>query len=198
MKNIVFASNNKGKIAEVKAILGEAFNILSMKEAGLVLDIDESGATFEDNAYLKAKGVYDALQGTEYAAAGIISDDSGLVVEALGGAPGVYSAMYAKYGDDEANNKKLLDNMCEIANRAAKFVCVACYIDADGFTEYFYGETHGMILKKGEGNNGFGYDSLFFSHELQKTFGQAGGTEKNLISHRGKAFGKLIKYLILR
>jgi len=195
MKNIVFASNNKGKIAEAKAILGGAFNVLSMNEAGLDLDIEETGTTFEENAYLKAKGVYDALCDSGLARVGVVSDDSGLMVKALGGEPGVYSAMYARYGDDDANNQKLLKNLERATNRAAKFVSVLCFINPDGTVQYVRAETHGEILKEGIGANGFGYDSLFYSPELKKTFGQADVKEKNTVSHRGKAFDKLTELL---
>lgn len=187
MKKIVVASGNKGKLREIAEIFRGA-EVVSMKEAGFVGDIEESGATFEENALIKAKAVCQAL------GAPALADDSGLCVDALDGAPGVYSARYAGgHGDDAANNALLLKNLSGKAEgeRTAYFEsCVAlCLPDGRSFTAS--GRTYGKILSVPEGENGFGYDPLFFSDELGKSFGIASAEEKNAVSHRAKALAAL-------
>ena len=187
MKKIVVASGNKGKLREIAEIFRGA-EVVSMKEAGFVGDIEENGATFEENALIKAKAVCQAL------GAPALADDSGLCVDALDGAPGVYSARYAGgHGDDAANNALLLKNLSGKAEeeRTAYFEsCVAlCLPDGRSFTAS--GRTYGKILSVPEGENGFGYDPLFFSDELGKSFGIASAEEKNAVSHRAKALAAL-------
>ena len=187
MKKIVVASGNKGKLREIAEIFRGA-EVVSMKEAGFVGDIEENGATFEENALIKAKAVCQAL------GAPALADDSGLCVDALDGAPGVYSARYAGgHGDDAANNALLLKNLSGKAEgeRTAYFEsCVAlCLPDGRSFTAS--GRTYGKILSVPEGENGFGYDPLFFSDELGKSFGIASAEEKNAVSHRAKALAVL-------
>lgn len=181
------ASGNKGKLREIAEIFRGA-EVVSMKEAGFVGDIEENGATFEENALIKAKAVCQAL------GAPALADDSGLCVDALDGAPGVYSARYAGgHGDDAANNALLLKNLSGKAEgeRTAYFEsCVAlCLPDGRSFTAS--GRTYGKILSVPEGENGFGYDPLFFSDELGKSFGIASAEEKNAVSHRAKALAVL-------
>lgn len=187
MEKIVVASGNKGKLREIAEIFRGA-EVVSMKEAGFVGDIEENGATFEENALIKAKAVCQAL------GAPALADDSGLCVDALDGAPGVYSARYAGgHGDDAANNALLLKNLSGKAEgeRTAYFEsCVAlCLPDGRSFTAS--GRTYGKILSVPEGENGFGYDPLFFSDELGKSFGIASAEEKNEVSHRAKALAAL-------
>lgn len=187
MEKIVVASGNKGKLREIAEIFRGA-EVVSMKEAGFVGDIEENGATFEENALIKAKAVCQAL------GAPALADDSGLCVDALDGAPGVYSARYAGgHGDDAANNALLLKNLSGKAEgeRTAYFEsCVAlCLPDGRSFTAS--GRTYGKILSVPEGENGFGYDPLFFSDELGKSFGIASAEEKNAVSHRAKALAVL-------
>ena len=187
MEKIVVASGNKGKLREIAEIFRGA-EVVSMKEAGFVGDIEENGATFEENALIKAKAVCQTL------GAPALADDSGLCVDALDGAPGVYSARYAGgHGDDAANNALLLKNLSGKAEgeRTAYFEsCVAlCLPDGRSFTAS--GRTYGKILSVPEGENGFGYDPLFFSDELGKSFGIASAEEKNAVSHRAKALAAL-------
>ena len=189
MKKIVFASHNKGKIKEVKAILSE-YEILSLSDIGFFDDIEETGVTFEENSFIKAKAVYDFCHLPS------LADDSGLCVDALGGAPGVYSARYAgEDGNDLKNRKLLLKNMQGVENRRAKFVTAATYIDENGTVFQALGETHGSILFEETGTNGFGYDSLFLSDDLNKSFGLATESEKDGVSHRARAMKNLFDKL---
>ncbi len=189
MKKIVFASHNKGKIKEVKAILSE-YEILSLADIGFFDDIEETGTTFEENSFIKAKAVYDFCHLPS------LADDSGLCVDALGGAPGVYSARYAgEDGNDFKNRKLLLENMRGEKNRRAKFVTAATYIDENGAVTKAFGETHGSILFEETGLNGFGYDCLFFSDDLNKSFGLATESEKDGVSHRARAMKNLFDKL---
>lgn len=181
----VLVTGNKNKVREFNALfqkeLGDEYSIVSIKDLGFNADVDENGTTFEDNALIKAR--YAASLG--YVG---IADDSGLCVDYLNGAPGIYSARYSGNGDD-ANNEKLL---CELKNvprdqRTAKFVCSIACAFPDGRTFTVTGECHGVILNSLAGENGFGYDPLFYVPEFNKTFAQMSEDEKNLISHRAKA-----------
>ena len=191
---IVFASGNKHKIQEFSAIIRKYIpdiEILSMKDVGIFDDIVEDGVTFEENAMIKAKAV--ASHG--YIGVG---DDSGLTVEALGGAPGIYSARYAgEHGDDAANNAFLLKNLADKADRSAKFVSVvACVFPENAEDPYlFRGETEGVILDEYRGEGGFGYDPLFYIEPMGKTYAEMTADEKNAISHRGKAMRMLAEFL---
>ncbi len=185
MKKLIVASNNQGKIKEIKEIL-KSFDleILSLKEAEIKVDIVEDGETFMDNAYKKAYEIY-KLTGEM-----VLSDDSGLMVDALNGAPGVFSARFAgEHGNDKKNNKKLLKLLKGKKNedRKAKFVAAMVLIVNGNNTIKVQGEAKGYIIEDERGNNGFGYDPLFFIPELNKTFAELDGREKNSISHRGKA-----------
>ena len=192
----VLASHNKHKIAELEALLRRYvpdIEILSLEDVGLFGEIVEDGATFEENAIIKAK--FAAQSG--YIG---IGDDSGLCVEALGGAPGIYSARYGgEDTNDEKNNQKLLSELCKEPNRAAKFVCtIACVFPNTGKPLIAVGETYGEILVNPRGEGGFGYDPLFWVDELGKTYAELTPDEKNLISHRAKATEKLGNLLKLR
>ncbi len=188
MKQILVASNNKGKIAEIKQILS-GWQVFSLKDKGISVDVEETGTTFEENALIKAKAVY-GITGMP-----CISDDSGLVVDALGGAPGVYSARYSgREHDDKANNALLLKNLSGVADRSAKFV--SCVVFYDGKrTVVGRGEVKGRILPKEEGEGGFGYDPVFYCDELGKSFGLATAEEKNSVSHRSRALKDLVSKL---
>ncbi len=181
---IVLASGNKHKIKEISAMLPE-FNIVGYKELGCNFEIEENGKTFYENALIKAKAVSDALN------LPALADDSGICVEALNGMPGIYSARYAGDGDDKHNNALLLKNLQGETDRRAKFVCCMVYYKPNGEIITATGETHGRILFDEQGENGFGYDPLFFSDDLDKCLGVATDEEKNTISHRFRALKAL-------
>ncbi len=187
MEKIVVASGNRGKIREIKEIFRN-YDVISMREAGFDREIDETGSTFEENAVIKARAVSEALGCIA------LADDSGLCVDALGGAPGVFSARYAGgHGDDGANNALLLENMRSVPDekRGAYFEsCVALCLK-DGTVVTASGRTYGRILRAPDGEGGFGYDPVFFSGELGKSFGRASAEEKNAVSHRAKALAAL-------
>lgn len=187
MSKIVVASDNKGKLREIAQIF-KGYEILSMREAGFSGEIEETGKTFEENAVLKARAVSKALHCTA------LADDSGLCVEALGGAPGVYSARFCgRHGDDKANNALLLEKMRSVPDgeRAAYFESCVAVCTQSGKVITATGRTHGRILKEEQGEGGFGYDPLFYSDELGKSFGLASAEEKNGVSHRAKALAAL-------
>lgn len=185
---IVFASNNAGKIREVEKILGECFasdnvTVLSLRDIGFTDDIIEDGSTFEENALIKARTV--ARLGYF-----CIADDSGLEVDALDGAPGIYSARYSGvHGDDAENNRLVLKNLENVPDekRTARFTCaIACVLPTgDEFT--VRASCEGRILHEEEGSGGFGYDPLFYVEQYGKTLASVTPEEKNAISHRGKA-----------
>lgn len=178
----ILASNNKGKLKEMKAILANlGAEVVSQSEAGLLLEAEETGMTFEENALIKARAACEAC--SEPA----IADDSGLAVEVLGGAPGVYSARYGGCTTDEERVKLLLKNLDGEKNRKAKFVsCIAClFPNGDVITAR--GECEGAIALAPRGEGGFGYDPIFELPETGKTMAELSGDEKNAVSHRGKA-----------
>ena len=185
---IVFASNNAGKIREVQKILGECFatddvTVLSLKDIGFTDDIVEDGATFEENALIKARAV--AKLGYF-----CIADDSGLEVDALNGAPGIYSARYSGvHGDDAANNLLVLKNLEGVADdaRTARFTCAIACVLPNGEEFTVRASCEGRILHAEEGSGGFGYDPLFYVEQYGKTLASVTPEEKNAISHRGKA-----------
>ncbi len=189
---LVLASRNKHKIAELEALLGEyikGVEILSLDDVGFFGDIEENGATFAENAEIKAR----AAASTGYIGLG---DDSGLTVRALGGAPGIYSARYAgDHGDDAANNALLLKNLADKNDRYAEFVCSLCCIFPDGSKLAVEGRCPGRITTAPEGEGGFGYDPYFFYEDLGKTFARLTAEEKNKVSHRGRAIPLLAKAL---
>ncbi len=187
-KIIVLASGNKGKIKEISEMLPQ-YTVKGYKEFGLDFEIEETGETYYENAFIKAKTVSEKLN------LPALADDSGLSVEVLGGAPGVYSARYAGDGDDEHNNDKLLSVLDGEKNRKAKFICCMVYY-VDKNTHFTVtGETEGEILYKREGKNGFGYDPIFFSYDLDKSMGIASDEEKNSVSHRSRALKEIVKFI---
>ncbi len=188
---IILASNNKGKIAEMKKILEPiGFEVVSQSEAGVHIEVEETGMTFEENAELKARAIY-KLRGEA-----VISDDSGLEVDFLNKAPGVYSARYAgENATDKDRNEKLLKELINVTldKRTARFVCVIHYISKAGDEHSFRGECEGHVGFEPSGENGFGYDPVFYIGE--KSFAEISSEEKNIISHRAKALKKLTELL---
>lgn len=187
-KVIVAASGNAGKIREISEILND-YRVISCKELGFTDDIEETGKTFYDNALIKAETVAKALNMP------VLADDSGLCVTALSGAPGVYSARYSGTGTDEGNIDKLLKETENVSDRSAKFVSAVVVYYPDGKIVSAQGETFGEILRARRGNGGFGYDPVFYSYDLKKSFGEASAEEKNSVSHRARALAKLRKKL---
>ena len=191
--DIVLASRNQKKIREMEAILSAhipGICILSLDDIGFVGDIEENGTTYEENALIKATT---AMEASGHCLAAI-ADDSGLSVDALGGAPGVYSARYAGgHGDDAANNALLIKNLADVPPeaRTARFVCCIACVFPDGRQLTVRGETEGLIIDEARGEGGFGYDPYFYYVPYQKTFSELTADEKNAISHRGKAVAKL-------
>ncbi len=179
------ATGNPGKIREIRRLLdGLGIEIVAQSEFG-VSDADETGTTFAENSLIKA------LHAAEATGLPAIADDSGLSVDALGGAPGVYSARYAGDGGDEANNDKLLAALEGVENRGAAFHCVATYVEPGGEPLVASGEWRGTILHARQGDGGFGYDPLFFVPECGCSSAELDPEEKNARSHRGQALRKL-------
>ena len=186
---IVFATNNAHKLSEVKAVLGEDFELVTLKEVGIVEDIPETGETLDENASIKARYVY------ERTGLDCFADDTGLEVEALNGAPGVRSARYATDGHDfAANNRKLLSELEGVTNRKARFRTVISLIRS-GVERHVEGIVNGHIATKESGCEGFGYDPLFVPDGKSVTFAEMTAEEKNRISHRGRAVAELVKVL---
>lgn len=190
----VLASNNSHKLDEIRALMADKFDkVCSLSDMDIHTDIDETGTTFEENAFIKAQTIFDMLGG-RYA---VIADDSGLCVEALGGAPGVYSARYAgEPCDDGKNNRLLLKNLHEREslfpkNRRAYFASVVAAVLPDGRKLSSEGRVYGEVLDEYRGTGGFGYDPLFYCEELGKTFAEASMAEKNTVSHRARALAAL-------
>ena len=180
---VVLASHNQKKMVEMKAILSQmGVEVLSQAEVGVDLEPEETGTTFEENARIKAQAV---MQATGLPA---IADDSGLMVDALGGDPGVYSARYGGPGlDDTGRWQLLLKNMAGESNRACKFVSVICCAFPDGGEVMARGECPGILAQGPSGDGGFGYDPIFYLPQLGKTMAQLTPAEKNQISHRARA-----------
>ena len=180
---VVLASHNQKKMVEMKAILSQmGVEVLSQAEVGMDLEPEETGTTFEENARIKAQAV---MQATGLPA---IADDSGLMVDALGGDPGVYSARYGGPGlDDTGRWQLLLKNMAGESNRACKFVSVICCAFPDGGEVMARGECPGILAQGPSGDGGFGYDPIFYLPQLGKTMAQLTPAEKNQISHLARA-----------
>lgn len=183
LHKIVVASSNEGKIAEIRAIFNDV-EIISMQELGFTEEIEETGKSFRENAKIKAETIAKKFS------LPALSDDSGLCVEELHGAPGIYSARFSGEGPAE-NRKLLLKRMEHVTNRRAYFESAVCLYLPNGKTYFGQGRTYGKILFEEIGTNGFGYDSLFFSDDLKKSFGVATDEEKNAVSHRFRALADL-------
>lgn len=189
MKQLVFATNNAHKLSEVRAMLEPEYKIISLAELNCYDDIPETAATLEGNALLKAEYI-----ATKF---GIdcFADDTGLEVEALGGEPGVYSARYAGEANDaQANMQKLLTKLGDNTNRNAEFKTVICLI-LGGKISTFEGSVKGQIAASASGKEGFGYDPIFVPEGYAVSFAELSASEKNSISHRGRAVKKLVDYL---
>lgn len=190
MHKIVFATNNAHKLEEVRAILGNSIELITLREAGITEDIPENEPTIEGNALAKARYVY------EKCGCDCFADDTGLEVDALGGAPGVHSARYATDGHDfAANREKLLRELNSAEDRSARFRTVVALIEG-GVERTFEGIVEGSITQEERGEGGFGYDCLFTPEGYDQTFAEISPEEKNSISHRGRAVAKLAKYLL--
>lgn len=189
---IIVATKNANKIGEISNMFSAlGFEVLSQTDAGIDIDVEETGDTFEKNALIKARAV--SLVCDDF----VLADDSGLCVEALDGRPGVFSARYAGEGASDADKiKKLLAEMGDLTNRSAKFVTSIAFIAPDGSEIVTKGEVCGRITKEPFGENGFGYDPVFYSDELEKTFAQASLEEKNTVSHRSRALKALYDILL--
>jgi XTP/dITP diphosphohydrolase len=192
---LLVATTNKGKINEIKELLQDdsgRIELLSLEQLAITTDCPETGESFKDNALQKslfysqiAKGIY------------TIGDDSGLMVDALGGEPGVHSARYAgQKANDQKNMARLLKRLGNASNKKAKFVTVVTLSRNGIEIKSFFGEAEGIILEKGRGSKGFGYDPIFFYPPLKKTFAELTTKEKNRVSHRAIAFKKLKDYLL--
>ena len=190
IKKLVFATNNAHKLDEIRAILGDKIEVLSLKDINCDADIPETADTLEGNAALKAEYIYKNY-GLD-----CFADDTGLEVEALGGAPGVYSARYAGGDghDSEANMRKLLKELDGEQNRKAQFRTAICLIE-QGEEHLFEGIVKGSIIEQKRGISGFGYDPVFMPEGYEETFAEMGNAEKNKISHRARAVEKLCEYL---
>lgn len=195
MKKFILASNNKHKIREIKEILKDfKLDILSLDEAGIDLDVEEDGKTFEENSFKKANEIRKYLLSRGHSDFIVMADDSGLEVDYLNGEPGIYSARYAgEHGNDFKNNEKLLDKLSGVKreDRGANFVCVIVAVTDKGEKIVSEGKSYGLILESLSGSEGFGYDPLFFVPEYNKTFAEMTPDEKNAISHRGRALDML-------
>lgn len=189
-RKLIFASNNPNKADEIRHVLGESFQIMTLKEAGIVVDIPEPHDSFQENALEKSRYIQQAT-GMD-----CFSEDSGLEVEALHGAPGVKSARYAgENSTDQQNTEKLLAALENVRQRAAQFKTVISLI-LDGKEYFFEGECKGVISETPMGNNGFGYDPVFVPAGYQKSFAEMTMDEKSAISHRKKAVRKMADFLL--
>jgi XTP/dITP diphosphohydrolase len=193
MKKFIAATKNRGKLKEIQEILGGLpYEVISMEEAGITDDIDETGCTFEENALIKAREIH--LKTGQM----VMADDSGLEVDCLNGAPGIFSSRFAgPDATDEDKNNKLLDLLKDVPfeKRTARFVCVIALVYPDGNHFTVKGTCEGYIGYKPEGSNGFGYDPLFYMPEFNMTTAQMPSEKKHEISHRGKALKLMVEEL---
>jgi len=189
---LVLASGNFGKLRELRLLLGDRFDVISMKELGLNPDIEENGETFEENALIKANALL------KLTGCACIADDSGLEVDALNGRPGVHSARYCGvHGDDEANNQLLLRELADVPDekRTARYACAMALVRPGHEPIVARGTCEGRILRAYRGEGGFGYDPLFLSADFGKTFAEASMEEKNAVSHRARAIAGVLEQL---
>ena len=188
---LILATNNRGKVKEYRDILTPlGFEVQSQAEAGIHLDVEETGTTFAENAVLKAKAIYDIARCC------VLSDDSGLQVAALGGEPGIYSARYKGLPTEHERRMAILDGLKDKADRSAQFVCCVCFLDETGERHLFTGVWNGTIAEAEEGTNGFGYDPIFMAEDSGgHTTASLPISFKETHSHRAKAVGQLMDYL---
>lgn len=196
IRRVLFATGNEGKMREIRSILADTgAEVLSMKEAGISVDIVEDGATFEENALIKARAVAAALTKADCV---VLADDSGLVIDALGGEPGIYSARYM--GEDtsyEEKNTNLVGRLEGVPDekRSARFVCAIAAVMPDGREFQVQAAIEGRIGYEQKGEGGFGYDPIFYVPEFGKTTAEMTAEEKNRVSHRGKALEQMKEVL---
>ena len=192
MDKIVIASNNKHKIKEFKEMISN-YEILSLNDIEFNSDIVEDGNSFEENALIKARTIHNYLKekGLNYL---VMADDSGLCCDALDGAPGIYSARYSEEHNDQANRDKLINDL-KNKEKDAYFNCTIVLYYPDDTYKTFVGKTYGFIIDEERGKIDFGYDPIFYSKDLNKTFGEASEEEKNSVSHRGRALKEMLKEL---
>lgn len=185
---LIIASNNKHKIKEIKEILGMKFSeILSLREAGIEHETVEDGKSFAENAYKKAKEI------AELSGSASLADDSGICIDALGGAPGIFSARFAgEHGNDEENNRLVLEKLKGVSCRAAHYTCAMCLVYPDGSRVEAEGYMYGDITENPRGDGGFGYDPLFVLKGESRTVAEMSDEEKNAVSHRRKALDLLL------
>ena len=188
---LILATNNAHKLTEIREILGGCFDeILSLREAGILHETVEDGTTFMENAEKKAREI------AQLSGCCALADDSGLCVDALDGAPGIYSARFCgRHGDDEANNRLLLQKLAHTEHRGAHFTCAVALVKPDGTCIGAEGRFYGLIAREPAGENGFGYDPLFYVPEYGCTSAQLSPEEKNAVSHRGLALRQLLQKL---
>ncbi len=189
MKQILIATKNKHKVQEFETMLAplgyEVKSLLDMKQT---FDIDETGMTFEENAYIKAKAIYDVLHME------VISDDSGICINHFNGGPGVHSARFLGEDTDyEFKNRYVLNELKDAKDRGAQYVCCICHIDGEGNVHSYEGVCEGLIADEPKGSNGFGYDPIFYYPPFHTTLADVSEEEKNTISHRALALQKLLK-----
>lgn len=193
LSQILIASNNRGKLLELRSLLtGHGMNAVSPIEVGIALDIEESGTTFAQNAVLKAEGFARVRHGI------VLADDSGLVVDALGGGPGLYSARYGGPRATDADRNRLLLRQMEGvtgAARSARFIATVAVVAPGHATAVFEGAVDGMIATEARGPEGFGYDPIFYFPAFGRTFGEVGPEAKARVSHRAKALRAAVDYL---
>lgn len=189
--DLIIASNNEGKIKEYKDILEPlGFNVYSQKEKNIIIEVEETGTTFKENAYLKAKAIYDIAK--TY----VISDDSGLEIKALNNEPGIYSARYKGIKSESGRRDYILNALKNEEDRKARFTTCICYIEKNGKENFFIGTWDGNISKKSRGTEGFGYDPIFESIDGNgKTTAELGWKFKEKYSHRTKAVKQLLDYI---
>lgn len=186
-KRLVVATGNAHKLREIAEIFTD-FDVVSQKQMGFLEEVEENGTTFAENALIKARAAAKALGCIA------LADDSGLCVDALGGAPGIFSARYAgEHGSDKANRDLLLKNMENITDRTAYFISAIALVYPDGKELVAEGRTYGKVLYEEQGNGGFGYDCIFESDDLKKSFGLASAEEKNAVSHRFRGLQAMVK-----
>lgn len=199
MRRLIIASNNNKKIKELKSIVEQlGWDVKSLADENIDIEVEEDGLTFEENAEKKAREIYEFLLNRGENNFAVLADDSGLEVDYLNGAPGVYSARYAgEHGNDSKNNEKLLHELrnAKGEERKGRFVCAIALVNTDGKTNVVRGVAEGIILEELSGEGGFGYDPLFYYEPAKKTFAELDANEKNKISHRANAIKKIEEYL---
>lgn len=191
MKPLMIATANAHKVAEFRQMLAPlGFDVKSLLDLKKKIDIEETGTTFAENALIKAKAIYDQYQ------IPVISDDSGLAVNAMNGAPGVYSARFMGYDTSyDCKNQAIIDAVKKSEDKGAQFVCAIAYIEADGTQHVFTGMVEGEIAETMIGDKGFGYDPIFFYPPFGTTLANVSEEKKNQVSHRSRALAKLIDYM---